>query len=470
MKQPSKRGRERRYLVSHARKRWLYYAAIFLGVWLVSTPLISGYTDPATIPEGVRPVTAERALLPVGTRATLILINDLAAGIVTVVLGILSLSPRRIWAPWALALVGVWLLFAPILLWSPSPAAYAVDSLVGIALVSGTVLAGGMPGMPLVMQMGPEVPPGWSYNPSSWLQRMPIIALGWLGFFISRYLAAYQLGYTDAVWDPFFAEGTQRILESRVSHAWPVSDAGLGSVIYAGEALMGYMGGPGRWRTMPWMVTFFGILVVPLGVVSIGLVIMQPVAVGTWCTLCLVTAGAMVIMIPLALDEVVAMLQFWIARIREGEPAWRTFILGYGGPMAPDRRSPGLGSAPGSMPPASVWGVTLPPTLLACVALGAWLMASPYLFDAAGSTAGNVAVISGAVAITIAMVALAEVTRSARFVNVALGAWIAASGWLLGAPFAVAVNGVVVGAALALLSLPRGAIAERYGSWSRFVR
>jgi hypothetical protein len=52
MKQPSKRGRERRYLASHARKRWLYYAAIFLGVWLVSTPLISGYTDPAIIPRG----------------------------------------------------------------------------------------------------------------------------------------------------------------------------------------------------------------------------------------------------------------------------------------------------------------------------------------------------------------------------------------------------------------------------------
>jgi hypothetical protein len=27
---------------------------------------------------------------------------------------------------------------------------------------------------------------------------------------------------------------------------------------------MGLMGSPARWRTMPWMVTFFGILVIPL--------------------------------------------------------------------------------------------------------------------------------------------------------------------------------------------------------------
>lgn len=46
-----------------------------------------------------------------------------------------------------------------------------------------------------------------------------------------------------------------------------------------------------------------------------ALVVMQPLAVGAWCTLRLFTAAAMLLMIPLSLDEVVAM-------------AWRVFSLG----------------------------------------------------------------------------------------------------------------------------------------------
>ena len=49
--------------------------------------------------------------------------------------------------------------------------------------------------------------------------------------------------------------------------------------------------------SMHYLVAFFGFLVVPLGVVSIVLVILQPLAVGAWCTLCLVTAVAMLLMI-----------------------------------------------------------------------------------------------------------------------------------------------------------------------------
>jgi hypothetical protein len=71
---------------------------------------------------------------------------------------------------------------------------------------------------------------------------------------------------------------------------------------------------------MPWMVTFFGILAVPLGVTSIVLVILQPLSVGAWCTICLATALAMLIMIPLTLDEVVAMGQFLAQSRREGKP------------------------------------------------------------------------------------------------------------------------------------------------------
>ena len=199
----------------------------------------------------------------------------------------------------------------------------------------------------------------------------------WLvGFFLARYMAAYQLGYIRSIWDPFFTPGPQAVLDSDLSRSFPISDAGLGAVAYMVEALMGFMGDKRRWRTMPWMVTFFGILVVPLGIASITLIILQPLVVGQWCTPCLIAAGAMVVMIALTLDEVVAMVVFLVQAKREGQSLWRTFWLGgtltgaAGGgqrPPRPDVVSRG----------ALVWGVTLPWNLLASVVLGLWLMASP---------------------------------------------------------------------------------------------
>lgn len=44
-------------------------------------------------------------------------------------------------------------------------------------------------------------------------------------------------------WDPFFGDGTRRVLDSDVSRAWTISDAGLGAVSYMLEALSGLMGG-----------------------------------------------------------------------------------------------------------------------------------------------------------------------------------------------------------------------------------
>jgi hypothetical protein len=222
-----------------------------------------------------------------------------------------------------------------------------------------------------------------------------------------------------------------RVLDSEVSRARPISDAGLGTVADAIEALMGYMGGTSRWRTMPWMVTFFGILVVPLGVVSITLVILQPVMVGTWATLALATAVAMLVMIPLTVDEVVAMGQFLVQSHRAGKPLWRTFWKGgtlEGG--GEDERSPALTAPLTKTGPAMVWGVTVPWTLLASAALGVWLMAAPAVFGMQGTAADSNHLL-GALIVTTAVIAMAEVARTGRFLNGLFGLWIMAAPWLL---------------------------------------
>ncbi|HVL89630.1 MAG TPA: vitamin K epoxide reductase family protein [Actinomycetota bacterium] len=95
----------------------------------------------------------------------------------------------------------------------------------------------------------------------------------------------------DSVWEPFFGDGSEVILNSRVSHLLPIPDAALGAIGYLADAGTGAIGGKDRWRTMPWIVIVFGLAVGPFGAVSILLVVLQPVMFDAWCTLCLASAG-----------------------------------------------------------------------------------------------------------------------------------------------------------------------------------
>jgi uncharacterized membrane protein len=179
-----------------------------------------------------------------------------------------------------------------------------------------------------------DTPPGWDHNPSSWQQRLPIVGLAVVGFLIAGYLALYQYGVLSTVWEPFFGSGSRQILHSWVSKLLPVSDATLGALGYVGDALTGAIGGTRRWRTMPWIVLLFGLLVGPLGAVSITLVIFQPVFFHAWCTLCLASAVISITMIGQAMGEVLASLQFLRRERDAGRSVWRAF-WGLGAAPAP---------------------------------------------------------------------------------------------------------------------------------------
>jgi uncharacterized membrane protein len=170
-----------------------------------------------------------------------------------------------------------------------------------------------------------DVPPGWSYNPASWSQRLPIIALAFVGFVLAAYLALYQYRVLGAVWEPFFGRGSEIILNSPTSRLLPVSDAALGAFGYVLDAVTGAIGSRHRWRTMPWMVLLLGIFVGPLGAISILLVILQPVKYDAWCTICLATAVISVAMIGPAMDEVLASLQHLKREHAAGRSVWKAF-------------------------------------------------------------------------------------------------------------------------------------------------
>lgn len=176
-----------------------------------------------------------------------------------------------------------------------------------------------------IKMQSPNIPAAWNYNPSSWSQRIPLVAIAIIGFFIATYLGLYQLQKVSSVWEPFFGKGSEKVLNSELSRALPIPDAILGAFGYLLDAVSGIVGKTNRWRTMPWVVVLFGIAVGPLGIISVFLVIAQPVFVSAWCTLCLVTAVMSVVMIGPAMDEVLASLQYLQRVKRKGLSVWKAF-------------------------------------------------------------------------------------------------------------------------------------------------
>jgi hypothetical protein len=463
--------RKQMLAMHHRQTLWVYWMIIILGVWTILSPLTFSYHIAVVPPSGGRGLWLSDA-----QRIAYMKWSDIICGALLIFFGSRSLLPNRPVSLWICCLIGVWMSIAPLLFWAPTAAAYLNDTLVGMLIISLAVLIPGMPNMIMYMKMGSEVPPGWSYNPSSWAQRWIMIVTGFMGFVVSRYLAAFQLGYLDAVWDPFFGASSEQVLNSSMSHSLPISDAGLGSLAYTFEFLMGFMGSPSRWRTMPWMVTFFGILVIPLGLVHIFLVISQPLTVGAWCFFCLMAAGIMLPMIPLEVDEVVAMGQHMVQAKRRGEKFWQVFWKG-GKPVEQnkDERSPELMSLNnhfGKVFKASVWGMSVPGTLLFSALIGMALVVLP---DQCGipiqSSYADINHLCGALIVVVSVISMGEVVRTFRLVNILLGLALTALPWFLtDAPAYLKIIDAAAGVIVALLALPRGALKEQYGLWTKYIK
>ena len=426
---------------------WAHFLNMSMGTWLMTSPPILGYQDQAMI------------------------VNDLISGALVFLLGALSLSRTMAWARIANAAVGLWLLFAPLIFWTPSASAYLNDTLVGSLVIGFAILTRPIPGVGLMASMtGPDIPPGWDYSPSSWMQRIPIIFLAFIGLYVSRYLAAYQLGHIENAWDPYFGNGTETIITSDVSKAWPVPDAGLGAVTYVLEILTGIIGGRDRWRTMPWLVILFGVMIVPLGAVSIFFIIIQPILIGTWCTLCLIAAAAMLMQIPYSVDELIATGQFLAERRRKGKSVILAFLRGDTMEGGRKMESEDFDGSPWAILKDMLGGgVNLPWSLVCSAAIGAWLMCTRLVFSTQGAQANSDHLI-GALVITVSIAALAESARPARFINMLLAIPLMAAPWMLdGGSLGADWAGVMAGVLLILSSIPRGKIDNHYGSWSRYL-
>lgn len=446
---------ERKRRDEHARYRWAHFVNIALGTWLLTSPPLLGIDQPAMV------------------------WSDMVAGVELIVLATLALSWQATWARYGSAAVGIWLLFAPLLFWTSNGAAYLNDTLVGTLVIGFALALPPEPGVSaLAATRGPTVPPGWSYNPSAWTQRLPIIALALVGLYASRYLAGYQLEQLGHVWEPFFAgnpadpkNGTEEIITSSVAEAWPVSDGGLGAITYILEIVTGIIGLKARWRTMPWLVVLFGLMIVPLSVVSISFVIIQPIVIGTWGTLTLIGAAAMLIQIPYAIDELIASLQFVRRRVKAGQNWLRVFFAG-----DTDERGTEDEARTDAFdrPPVTILkdmlggGVSLPWNMALSGLIGLSLLFTRLTFGTAGAMA-NADHAIGFLVLTTLSIAAAEATRAVRYLNVLFGAVLLMTPFVLDASTAATINSLVCGVALIALSFRRGPIRQRYGMWQSWI-
>ncbi len=409
---------------------------VALGCWLIALPLTLGYQGH-----------------PVG-------ISDILCGFLFMIFGVFSLTPMRVWSGWAVGIVGVWLQLAPLLFWAPCSLMYMNDTLVGaIAIVLSFLLAKKEETM-----SGNGCPKGWSYNPSGWEHRIPTVALAMLCWFFSRYMAAFQLGYIDHMWDPFFVDGTLRVITSNISKSFPVSDAGMGSVCYTLEFLLGWQGSSRRWFNMPWLVFAFAFLVIPVGIISITLIILQPVVVGAWCSWCLATAVCMLVMIILTAGELAGAFQFLKEVAQKGDSIWQAFWKG-GVPNFDI-----VAAKPRSRPLKKLsFGVTFPWNLVVSVILGIWLMASPSLLNLQGGLAMS-NYIEGPMIVAFSMIAFAEVFRSIRYLNILFGIVLILAPWTsAGSPLPGILNNTLSGILMIALSFRKGKVSERYGAWERLI-
>ena len=113
-------------------------------------------------------------------------------------------------------------------------------------------------------------------------RRTLIAGLALAGLAIAVYLTLYQLGIVPTVWEPFFGDGSRKVLHSPISRLLPVPDASLGAVGYLVEIVTGLT---------PKTVLVFGLVAAAMALFGLLLAAVQAFWLRAGCTLCLASAG-----------------------------------------------------------------------------------------------------------------------------------------------------------------------------------
>lgn len=425
----------------YRRTVWTKYIIAFLGVWLIAVACAFNYNS------------------------SWLWWSDFLAGSALVASGIYALTGHHEFTPWDSSAIGLWLLVAPVLLWAPDPFVYLNDTAIGVlALAFGSLI----PGVPEdVLRQGDKAPPGWSYNPSSWMQRLPVIAFAILGWVVSVYMAGYQLGYRDDA-DFLFGRGTTKVLESGLLGSFPMADAGLEAVVFLLIAALACLGSARRWHAMPWAVVLFGGVAVLLGVSNAFYTLLQPLSIGYWCGWCLLTALCALAIVVLAIDEVIAVCVYLNVVRQTGKPVGQVFWQGDGG--GGNERGAADAEDMETFSPAEMFrGTRVNGTRVLCVFISTLVLWGGHWFGI-GSTAAAAVHVVAALMFIVAALTLAEVLCALRYVNVLLAAVLVGYVWTApGLPAGAAWFYTACEGGIIALSLLKGRKQESYGAADKWI-
>ena len=104
---------------------------------------------------------------------------------------------------------------------------------------------------------------------------------------------------------------------------------------------------------------------------------------------------------------------------------------------------------------------------LAATALGLWLMAAPSVLGYGDPARMNDRIV-GPIVASFAFIAVWEVTRSLRWVNMLLGAWLIVAPWILDFGSAATINSSIVALCVMTAAWTGGSISQSFGGgwWS----
>jgi len=169
--------------------------------------------------------------------------------------------------------------------------------------------------------MNPQknTPGGFHSNPSLWGKRKPLLIMAICGFIIALYLGFYELGVFNKVPEPFFGNGTKKILNSTFSRSLPIPDGLLGAFGYLCDIILVSIGKQNRWRSKPWVVFLYSFTIAIMALVSLFLLIMQAFILHSWCTLCLASAALSLLMVRPVSNEFLASFHYIMAEKEAGK-------------------------------------------------------------------------------------------------------------------------------------------------------
>lgn len=294
------------------------------------------------------------------------------------------------------------------------------------------------------------IPPGWTKNPSEPARRFILAALASLGFLTAGYLALYQTGVISTVWEPFFGEGSTTILNSGFSRSFPISDAAIGAAVYLLDALLAFAGGRDRWKSHPWFVLANAATAISLGFAGISLLIVQPLAYGNYCTLCMLSAFISINLVGPTVEESLATLQYMGRKYTEPTERQTEEAAAHTDEVV-------------QIAVDNMWEAEgLRIRHLIGAAIGLWLMATPAAIGFAGYSRADMRVV-GPIIFTLSILAVWPATRWFARLNAFAGFWLMIGSILLEAPLLLLLPNIVLGAAIVALAVFPGDNARQVG-------